>query len=222
MRTKQTSTPMDVCNLIAHETVALLEALDDSAIPPAMEMRNSLALYASANALDDAVVPHLAWIDEEIQRLKQTAGSGQLPVHLVPTEQLVRTVGLGMQIKAVRELFRSAVQMESTADRTALREMANMVTDLCGIDDILEANGKDAVRTMEKVWELFREATEAEDPEHRQKALNDADAYIEELSGQLTVEGEGNGPLLTSETLQAEIEDVTKALGIGAYHMELG
>ena len=44
---KRQVTITDLYNLVAHETVSLLEAVDDDAIPPALEMRKGLTMLAT-------------------------------------------------------------------------------------------------------------------------------------------------------------------------------
>ena len=174
MNTK-TITPIHVCDLIAHETVSLLSVLDEDAVPPAQWMRDGLALYVAAHQLEEETARHLNWIDDEIQRIRQTA-AGQELILLIGDEQLVRTAGLPMQIEAVRELLHTTAQLESVESRTALLELARTVTDLCGMEDALTANGDEAVHRMEQVWELFRGAVSAEHAERRQTLLEEADA----------------------------------------------
>ena len=212
MNTK-TITPIHVCDLIAHETVSLLSVLDEDAVPPAQWMRDGLALYAAAHQLEEETARHLNWIDDEIQRIRQTA-AGQELILLIGDEQLVRTAGLPMQIEAVRELLHTTAQLESVESRTALLELARTVTDLCGMEDALTANGAEAVHRMEQVWELFRGAVSAEHAERRQALLEEADIQMDELCGCLDPEAEvedGKQPL-TWEELRSELEAVAGAL----------
>ena len=212
MNTK-TITPIHVCDLIAHETVSLLSVLDEDAVPPAQWMRDGLALYAAAHQLEEETARHLNWIDDEIQRIRQTA-AGQELILLIGDEQLVRTAGLPMQIEAVRELLHTTAQLESVESRTALLELVRTVTDLCGMEDALTANGDEAVHRMEQVWELFRGAVSAEHAERRQALLEEADIQMDELCGCLDPEAEveDGKQLLTWEELRSELEAVAGAL----------
>ena len=212
MNTK-TITPIHVCDLIAHETVSLLSVLDEDAVPPAQWMRDSLALYAAAHQLEEETARHLNWIDDEIQRVRQTA-AGWKAAQRIGDDQLVRTAGLPMQIEAVRELLHTTAQLESVESRTALLELARTVTDLCGMEDALTANGDEAVHRMEQVWELFRGAVSAEHAERRQALLEEADIQLDELCGCLDPEAEveDGKQLLTWEELRSELEAVAGAL----------
>ena len=95
-----------------------------------------------------------------------------------------------------------------------LLELARTVTDLCGMEDALTANGDEAVHRMEQVWELFRGAVSAEHAERRQALLEEADIQMDELCGCLDPEAEvedGKQPL-TWEELRSELEAVAGAL----------
>ena len=212
MNTK-TITPVHVCDLIAHETVSLLSVLDEDAVPPAQWMRDGLALYAAAHQLEEETARHLNWIDDEIQRIRQTA-AGQELILLIEDEQLVRTAKLSMQIEAVRELLHTTAQMESVESRTTLLELARTVTDLCGMEDALRVNGDEAVHRMGQVWELFREAVSAEDTARRHALLEEASIEMDALCGCLDPEAEveDGKQLLTWEELRSELEAVDKAL----------
>ena len=174
-------------------------------------MRDSLALYAAAHQLEEETARHLNWIDDEIQRVRQTA-AGWKAAQRIGDDQLVRTAGLPMQIEAVRELLHTTAQLESVESRTALLELARTVTDLCGMEDALTANGDEAVHRMEQVWELFRGA--AEHAERRQALLEEADIQMDELCGCLDPEAEveDGKQLLTWEELRSELEAVAGAL----------
>lgn len=211
MNTK-TITPVHVCDLIAHETVSLLSVIDEDAIPPAQWMRDGLVLYAAAHHLEETA-RHLNWIDDAIQRIRQTA-AGQELILLIGDEQLVRTAKLSMQIEAVRELLHTTAQMESVERRTTLLELARTVTDLCGMEDALTANGDEAVHRMGQVWELFREAVSAEDTDRRHALLEEASIEMDALCGCLDPEAEveDGKQLLTWEELRSELEAVDKAL----------
>ena len=205
--------PVHVCDLIAHETVSLLSVIDEDAIPPAQWMRDGLALYAAAHHLEEETAHHLNWIDDAIQRIRQTA-AGQELILLIGDEQLVRTAKLSMQIEAVRELLHTTARLESVESRTALLELARTVTDLCGMEDALTASGDEAVHRMEQGWELFREAATAEYAERRQVLLEEAAIQMDELCGCLNPEAEveDGKQLLTWEELRSELETVARAL----------
>lgn len=120
---KRQVTITDLYNLVAHETVSLLEAVDDNAIPLALEMREGLTMLAAAAGSGEGVETHLEWIDQEIENLKQTAGTPQCVTHLIPTSQLVRTVAIDAQIDMTLEFFR--IVAETPTNRKPARSCWN-------------------------------------------------------------------------------------------------
>lgn len=152
---KRQVTITDLYNLVAHETVSLLEAVDDDAIPPALEMRKGLTMLAAAAGTGEGVETHLEWIDQEIENLKQTAGTPQCVTHLIPTSQLVRTVDIDAQIDMTLEFFHIVAETDEQETRTKLLELARTTTDMCGMGDCLFNCGDDAVEMMDQIWAAF-------------------------------------------------------------------
>lgn len=58
--TRSALTPLDLCTLIAHETVSLLNA-DAEALDSALRLRTGLDVYAAASELGKEVIPLLIW-----------------------------------------------------------------------------------------------------------------------------------------------------------------
>lgn len=216
-------TSMDVYNLIAHETVSLLEALDGDAIPPALEMRSGLAMLASANGMEESIKTHLDWIDKEIENLKQTAGTSQYVTHLIPTPQLVRTANIVTQIDAVLEFFRTTVQVDSPETRTALLDLARTTTDMCGMDECLSNSGDNAAKKMVHVWAIFSEAVNAESRDARQVLLQEAETEISDLHGLVAsqTELEDGRIFMSANELQEELDEVAKVLAPSNQEMQL-
>jgi hypothetical protein len=178
---KRQVTITDLYNLVAHETVSLLEAVDDNAIPLALEMREGLTMLAAAAGSGEGVETHLEWIDQEIENLKQTAGTPQCVTHLIPTSQLVRTVAIDAQIDMTLEFFRIVAETDEQETRTKLLELARTTTDMCGMGDCLFNCGGDAVEMMNQIWDAFSEATVTENGENRRDLLGKAAVTANEL-----------------------------------------
>ena len=211
MKTRERQTTMtDLCNLIAHETVSLLEALDDDGILAAQEMRDGLTLLAAAVDREDSIETHLAWIDREIENLRQTAGTTQCVTHLIPTQQLVRTIDLDAQIDAAIAFFRIAVQEDAQETRTKLLDLAKTITDMCGMGDCLYESGDAAAEKMSQIWVIFSKAAAAEDPESRQALLEQAATLASELHDMTTPQTDlkDGRVFMSMEELRAELEDV--------------
>lgn len=82
-RERKPFTPADLCNLIAHETAALLYGTDADGIPSAETMREGLLVFASAAGVSDISV-HLAWIDSELASARAFESTGEDTPHLLP------------------------------------------------------------------------------------------------------------------------------------------
>ena len=135
-------------------------------------------------------------------------------------DDIIETIHKGSKVSIAAACFsiyayqELKAQLESVESRTALLELARTVTDLCGMEDALTANGDEAVHRMEQVWELFRGAVSAEHAERRQALLEEADIQMDELCGCLDPEAEveDGKQLLTWEELRSELEAVAGAL----------
>lgn len=207
---KRQVTITDLYNLVAHETVSLLEAVDDDAIPLALEMREGLTMLAAAAGSGEGVETHLEWIDQEIENLKQTAGTTQCVTHLIPTSQLVRTVAIDAQIDMTLEFFRIVAETDEQETRTKLLELARTTTDMCGMGDCLFNCGGDAVEMMNQIWGAFSEATVTENGENRRDLLGKAAVTANELH-ELTEpqeELEDGRMFMSMDELSAELDEI--------------
>ena len=207
---KRQVTITDLYNLVAHETVSLLEAVDDNAIPLALEMREGLTMLAAAAGSGEGVETHLEWIDQEIENLKQTAGTPQCVTHLIPTSQLVRTVAIDAQIDMTLEFFRIVAETDEQETRTKLLELARTTTDMCGMGDCLFNCGGDAVEMMNQIWDAFSEATVTENGENRRDLLGKAAVTANELH-ELTEpqeELEDGRMFMSMDELSAELDEI--------------
>ncbi len=74
--TKTPLTPLDLCTLLAHEAVALLNA-DALAVDSAIQLQKGLRIIAAANELENAASPLLAWIDWEVKNANRFIDCGE-------------------------------------------------------------------------------------------------------------------------------------------------
>ena len=79
--------PIDRCTLIAHETVALI-CTDADALESAVQLREGMAIAASAAGLDEETAPLLCWIDREVESAREFAATGQDTPHLIDPDLL--------------------------------------------------------------------------------------------------------------------------------------
>ncbi len=140
---KTNAGPMDFCNLIAHETAALLYDADGDALNSASELRAGLAAYANVCGLGDEVSAHLAWIDSEMEGARCYADTHEDTPHLLDPDQLLRVPDAAMQVELIWGLFRAAVRARDAAARKTMLELARTITDMCGLADMLP-HGKES------------------------------------------------------------------------------
>ena len=202
----------DLYNLIAHETVSLLEALDDDAL--ALEMRGELSMLAAAAGTEESAETHLRWIDQEIENFRRTTGTTECAAHLIPIPQLVRTVDIDGQIDAVMEFFRIAAENSAQETRAKLLELARTITDMCGMEDCLLHCGGNAAQKMDQIWNAFSKAAVTENVESRRALLEKAAEAADELHG-LTVpqaELEDARMFMSMDELSAELDEIAHVI----------
>ena len=122
--TRSALTPLDLCTLIAHETVSLLNA-DAEALDSALRLRTGLDVYAAASELGKEVIPLLMWIDREMDT-----------PHLISPDRLLPVPDAAAQLNAVWMLFQPAVNAPEDYRQTLL-ETARTLTEMGGLEDML-------------------------------------------------------------------------------------
>ena len=136
-------TPMDLCGLITHETVELLQTSGKDGLSSAMAMRTGLVAYAVANGLASHINDHLAWIDNELEQVSPRDGVEGVQ-RLREAEMPLLTPAPATQMDAVWMLFQAAVQSPRPRERNALLELAQTITAMSGLEDtLLEAEEED-------------------------------------------------------------------------------
>lgn len=93
-------TPVDLCGLIAHETAAMLYGVGADSIPSAEAMRAGLETFAAAAGGVD-VSTHLAWIDSELESVREFERTGRDTSHLLDPDKLNAVPEVAMQMEAV-------------------------------------------------------------------------------------------------------------------------
>lgn len=127
--------PLDLCTLIAYETVALLNA-DAEALDTAAQLRETLAVLAAANSLDEKAEPLLAWIDWEVESAKRFAVTGKDTPCLIEPERLLPVPDAYTQLDAVWIMFRTAGKCTCELRHT-LFNAARTLTEIGGLEDML-------------------------------------------------------------------------------------
>ena len=132
---RTTLTPLDLCILIAHETVSLLNT-DAEALDAALQLRTGLEVYAAPSGLSRDIMPLLMWIDQEMESAHQFTTTKQDTPHLIDPDRLLPVPDAAAQLNAVWMLFQIAVK--STWDyRHTLLKTARTLTEMGGLEDML-------------------------------------------------------------------------------------
>lgn len=152
-----TLTPLDLCVLIAHDAVSLLNT-DAEAVDAALQLRTGLERYAAVSKLSGDAIPLLMWIDWEMGHARQSAAAGQDAPHLMGPERLLPVPVAAAQLEAVWMLFQTAVRSPES-DRQTLLETARTITGMGGLEDMLLATKVPAAGFL-KVEDLRAELDE--------------------------------------------------------------
>ena len=127
--------PLDLCILISHETVSLLNT-DAESLNTALQLRTGLEVFAAASKLSGDVIPLLMWIDREVESAHQFTATEQDTPHLIDPDRLLPVPDAAAQLNAVWMLFQIAVK--STWDyRHTLLKTARTLTEMGGLEDML-------------------------------------------------------------------------------------
>lgn len=138
--TRTALTPLELCTLIAHETVSLLSA-DADALNTAAELREGLIILAAAKGLSADAGDLLAWIDREVEIARQFAATGKDAPHPVDPDSLLPVPDANTQLDMIWALFQAAVDQPQEQRRTLLNT-ARTLTEMGGLEDMLQsANG---------------------------------------------------------------------------------
>ena len=129
--------PIEVCTLIAHETAALLDAVDDDVLNAAAELRTALDAVIRAKELGEDGEALLAWVDAEIENAELFAASGEDSPHLIDPDRLLPVPNAAAQLDAVWALFETAADECDTGSRQSLLSAAHTLTDMGGLSDLL-------------------------------------------------------------------------------------
>ena len=133
--TRTALTPLDLCTLIAHETVSLLNA-DAEALGTAAQLREGLAVLSAAKELTDDAGDLLTWIDREVESAKQFAATETDGPHLIDPDALLPTPDAATQLDVVWALFQTSVDLPKK-QRQILLSTARTLTEMGGLEDML-------------------------------------------------------------------------------------
>lgn len=136
-------TPTEVCTLIAHEAVVLLDTMESEVPSCVSEFRTALETLNVVHHLGSDGQALLSWLDAEIASAERFAADGTNLPNLIDTCQMDTVPDAVTQMEVVWALF-GAAAMEGCGpeQRRALLNTARTVTEMCGLDDLLLATLK--------------------------------------------------------------------------------
>lgn len=136
-------TPTEVCTLVAHEAVILLDTVETEVPSYVSEFRTALETLNAVHHLGSDGQALLSWLDAEIASAERFAADGTNLPNLIDTCQMDTVPDAVTQMEVVWALF-GAAAMEGCGpeQRRALLNTARTVTEMCGLDDLLLATLK--------------------------------------------------------------------------------
>ena len=145
MKTETRSTPTEVCTLIAHETVSLLDTVETEVPQCVRECRTALEALIKVHNLGEDGEILLDWLDTEIANAERYTAEGVNLPYLVDMERLNIEPDAAEQMDLIWALFETAARKECGPEqRQALLNTARTVTEMCGMEDLLltlQSNG---------------------------------------------------------------------------------
>ena len=140
-RTERTNlTPIEVCTLIAHEAVSMLDTVQTE-LPSCMkDFRAALEALHTVHDLGTDGEALLAWLDAEIASAEQFVADGTNLPYLIDMCRMNTEPDAVTQMELVWMLFETAAMDGCGPEqRWALLNTARTVTEMCGLDDLLLA-----------------------------------------------------------------------------------
>ena len=133
--TRTALTPLDLCTLIAHETVSLLNA-DAEALGTTAQLREGLTVLAATKGLTDDAGDLLTWVDQEAEAARRFTATGTDAPHLIDPDSLLPTPDAATQLEMILTLFQTSVDLPQE-QRRILLDTARTLTEMGGLEDML-------------------------------------------------------------------------------------
>ena len=96
-------TPTEVCTLMAHETVSLLESADT--LNTASVCRTAIEAFCRMRELGEAGEALLIWVDTELESAKLFAAEGKDSLHFIDSDRLLKVPDAAAQLAMILALF---------------------------------------------------------------------------------------------------------------------
>ena len=140
MSTQTRFTPTEVCTLIAHETVSMLDTVQTEIPQCVRECRTALEALTTAHNLGKDGETLLNWLDTEIANAELFATDGVNLPYLIDMTCLNPEPDAAARMDLIWALFETAAMEKCRPEqRQALLSTARTVTEMCGMEDLLLA-----------------------------------------------------------------------------------
>lgn len=167
MSTQTRFTPTEVCTLVAHEAVSMLDTVQTEIPQCVRECRTALEALTTVHDLGEDGKALLDWLDTEIANAELYVTNGKNLPYLIDMTCLNPEPDAAAQMDLIWALFETAAMEECRPEqRQALLNAARMVTEMCGLDDLLLAtlrpNGAKLVEGLHTELDDIRAALQAD------------------------------------------------------------
>lgn len=143
MSTQTRFTPTEVCTLVAHEAVSMLDTVQTEIPQCVRECRTALEALTTIHNLGEDGRTLLDWLDTEIANAELYITDGRNLPYLIDMTCLNPEPDAAAQMDLIWALFETAAREECGPEqRQALLNAARMVTEMCGLDDLILATIK--------------------------------------------------------------------------------
>lgn len=140
MSTQTRFTPTEVCTLVAHEAVSMLDTVQTEIPQCVRECRTALEALTTIHNLGEDGETLLDWLDTEIANAELYVTDGRNLPYLIDMTCLNPEPDAAAQMDLIWALFETAAMEECGPEqRQALLSTARTVTEMCGLDDLLLA-----------------------------------------------------------------------------------
>lgn len=138
MSTQTRFTPTEVCILVAHEAVSMLDTVQTEIPQCVRECRTALEALTTIHDLGEDGETLLDWLDTEIANAELYVTDGKNLPYLIDMTCLNPEPDAAAQMDLIWALFETAAREECGPEqRQALLSTARTVTEMCGLDDLL-------------------------------------------------------------------------------------
>ena len=140
MSTQTRFTPTEVCTLVAHEAVSMLDTVQTEIPQCVRECRTALEALTTVHDLGEDGETLLDWLDTEIANAELYVTDGKNLPYLIDMEFLTVEPDAVAQMDLVWLLFETAAAEKCGPEqRQVLVNTAHTITEMCGLGDLLMA-----------------------------------------------------------------------------------